>query len=123
MPTAPKMFALTMSSGNVLVITKIFSSRYLNKYAAGKEEHAQVLLKAGTQSNTFAVDVGNIENDKITGVQLINSQNENNKRTSSAIQALSVSQTEFAWWTLQLPAIITCFDFVHVPSLALEFRG
>ena len=40
----------------------------------------------------------------------------------SGISGLTVSQTEFLWWSLELPSIITTFDFIHVSSVPLEYR-
>ena len=66
MPNSPKPFALTLSSGNVLLITEKMASKYLNKYAAGKEEHAEVHVTAGPSEKRIKVNVGQIENNKIT---------------------------------------------------------
>ena len=123
MPNSPSLFALTKSSGNILLITKLMSAKYLNKYAAGKEEHGQVTIKSGSSVDSYKVSTNDIENKKITSVKLINEELNRKKRPSSGIQGLNVAQTEFLWWTLRLPAIITTFDFVHVPSVPLEYRG
>ena len=70
MPNSPSLFALTQSSGNVLLMTENFSSKYLNKYAAGEEEHPEVLVKSGTSENTVRVEIGGIENRKISGASI-----------------------------------------------------
>ena len=122
MPNSPSLFALTQSSGNVLLITENFSSKYL-KYAAGKEEHPEVLVKSGTSENTVRVEIGGIENRKISGASVQYEKEKNDRRPTAGISALHVAQTEFIWWALRLPCIISTFDFVHVPSVALEHRG
>ena len=122
MPNSPALFALTLSSGNVLFITSLFSSKYLNKYAAGKEEHSEVLIKSANSRDTIELQSQGIHNRKITGVE-INLQEERKKeRSLNGISGLTVSQTEFLWWSLKLPSIITTFDFVHVYTVPLEYR-
>ena len=123
MPNSVALFALTKSSGNVLFVTKNFSAKYLNKYAAGKEEHPEVLIKAAGTENTLQVSMGGITNTKISGVALSKSISNKSGRDVSGLNALHVAQTEFIWWALRLPSIHTTFDFIHVPSLALEHRG
>ena len=123
MPNSPTLFALTLSSGNVQMITETFCSKYLNKYAAGKEEHASVHIKPGTTDNAFSVTAPEIQNLKITGAAKRKDFEEKKKRPTASISALQVSQTEFLWWMLKLPIVITNIHFVHVPSIALEFRG
>ena len=121
MPNSPALFAITKSSGNVLFVTKNFSAKYLNKYAAGKEEHPEVLIKAGKSADSFQANVATLKNTKISGVSLHETKSAN--REVNGIKALHVAQTEFVWWSLRLPSIHTTFDFIHVPSLALEHRG
>ena len=70
MPNSPALFAITKSSGNVLFVTKNFSARYLNKYAAGKEDHPEVLIKAGKSADSFQANVATLKNTKISGVSL-----------------------------------------------------
>ena len=54
----------------------------------------------------------------------INSEKEKGSiRQTKGISALHVSQTEYMWWTLKLPSVITTLDFVHVSSVSLENRG
>ena len=67
MPNSPTLFTLTQSSVNVLYITENFSYKYLNKYAAGREEHPDVLVKSGSRANSVRVEIGGIENRKISG--------------------------------------------------------
>ena len=122
MPTCPAVFAITQSSTNVLLITKIFSSRYLNKYAAGKEEHVITNLKPGKESNTWSVEEGTIENTKITAVNMRKEQMDNKKRQKVELKAVTISQTEQIWWSLKLPCIMSSFDFIHVPSVPMEKR-
>ena len=122
MPNSPKLFALTLSSGNVLLITEKMASKYLNKYAAGKEEHAEVLVSAGNSEKRMKFNVGLVENNKITGVSINCEQQKSSVRQRKGVSALQVSPTEFLWWTLKLPSLITNFDFVHVQSVSLENR-
>ena len=123
MPNSPSLFALTKSSGNILLITKLMSAKYLNKYAAGKEEHGQVTIKSGSSIDSYKVSTTDIENQKISKVKIVNEELNKKKRPFSGIQGLNVAHTEFLWWTLRLPAIITTFNFVNVPSVPLEYRG
>ena len=123
MPTSPKLFALTKTSSNVQIITRIFASKYLNKYAAGKEEHGTAQLKAGTAGNSFRIQQKELQNLKITGAQIQNNKSLQQKRQTSAISASSVSQTEYLWWLLKLPVVITNIEFIHVPSISLANRG
>ena len=123
MPNSPALFAITRSSGNVLFVTENFSCKYLNKYAAGKEEHPDVKIKAGSNKESIKVNIGGIENTKIAGVQIGKKDSDMFQREISGINALHVAHTEFIWWSLRLPCILTSFDFVHVPSIALEHRG
>ena len=123
MPNSPALFAITKSSGNVLFVTENFSCKYLNKYAAGKEEHPDVKIKAGTHKESIQVNISGIENNKITGVQIGKKESDMLKRNVAGINALHVAHTEFIWWSLRLPCILTSFDFIHVPSIALEYRG
>ena len=60
MPTCPRLFPIT----NVRLITKDFSSRYLKKHAAGKEEHTTSGVTPGTNRRSWKVDTGGIENKK-----------------------------------------------------------
>ena len=122
MPNSPALFAITRSSGNVLFVTENFSCKYLNKYAAGKEEHPDVKIKAGSNKESFQVNISGIENTKITGVQIGKNESGMMQREVAGINALHVAHTEFIWWSLRLPCILTSFDFVHVPSIALEHR-
>ena len=123
MPTSPKLFALTKSSSNVQIITRNFASKYLNKYAAGKEEHGSVQMKAGTADNSFRIQQTELQNLKVTGAQIQNNTSLQRERQTSAISALNVSQTEYLWWLLKLPVVITNIEFIHVPSISLENRG
>jgi len=122
MPNSPALFAITLSSGNILFITRLFSSKYLNKYAAGKEEHAEVFIKSAASKNAIEVKSDGIQNKKITGVEIRLKEELKNKRSPKGISGLSVSQTEFLWWSLKLPSVITTFDFVHVSTVPLEYR-
>ena len=123
MPNSPTLFALTLSSGNVSLITDKMATKYLNKYAAGKEEHTEVFVSAGSSEKRMKVNVGQIENNNITGVKINTEKEEGSTRQTKGISALHVSQTEFMWWTLKLPSVITTLDFVHVPSVSLANRG
>ena len=123
MPNSASMFALTKSSGNILLITKLMSAKYLNKYAAGKEEHCQVTIKSGSSIDNYQVKSDEIENNKTTRVRLLKEMSNDKKRSVAGIQGLNVAQTEFLWWSLRLPAIITTFNFINVPSVPLEDRG
>ena len=123
MPNSPALFAITRSSGNVLFVTENFSCKYLNKYAAGKEEHPDVKIKGGYNKESFNVRISEIENTKISGVQIGRNETKMMQRETAGINALHVAHTELVWWSLKLPCILTSFDFVHVPSVALEHRG
>ena len=117
-----EMFALTLSSGNVKIITENFCSKYLDKYAAGKEEHADVKIKQGSDEEHFSVTAPKLSNNKITGSALFR-KSEIEKHEGNVVSALQVSLTEYLWWMFQLPAIITNIAFIHVPSVSLDYRG
>ena len=117
-----EMFALTLSSGNVQIITENFCSKYLNKYAAGKEEHADVKIKQGSDEEHFSVTAPKLSNNKITGSALFR-KSEIEKHKGNVVSALQVSLTEYLWWMFQLPAIITNIAFIHIPSVSLDYRG
>ena len=115
MPTSPKLFALTKSSSNVQIITRNFASKYLNKYAAGKEEHGSAQKKAGTADNSFRIQQKELQNLKATRAQIQNNKSLQQERQTSAISALNVSQTEYLWLLLKLPLVITNIEFIHTP--------
>ena len=41
MLNSASLFALTKTNDNTLLVTKLVSAKYLNKYAAGKKEHSK----------------------------------------------------------------------------------
>ena len=107
----------TASSGVMAAVL----NKNLNKIAAGKEEHREVLIIAGKSAESLQTSVATLKNTKNTGVNLHEAKSA--RREVNERKALRVAQTEFVWWSLRLPSIHTTFDFVHVPSLPLEHRG
>ena len=74
--------------------------------------HPEVKLKAGYNGDSISP----LENTKNSGVSISNLKNDK-ERSVPGINGLQVSQTEFVWWSLKLPCIMTSFDFVHAPSV------
>ena len=122
-PYSPELFALTLTSGNVQLTTENFCSKYLNKVAAGKEEHATVEIKPGSADGSFTVSTPELHSTKTTGSEIRKEKKDYESRPVAPVAALQVSQTEYLWWLQKLPVVITNIKFVHVPSLALEYRG
>ena len=123
MPTCPGLFAITKSSTNVLLISKIFSLRYLNKYAAGKEKHLHASVETGQPNQSWKIIEGNINNTKLTSSKLHQEAELEKRRTRKQNHAATISQTEQIWWALKSPCINSSFDFIHVPSIVMERRG
>ena len=122
-PTSAKLFAITLSSCNVQRISRRMCERYLNKYAAGKEEHAVVRIKPFKSSNLYTADTEDIQNRKITGVQNVLAESEKLEKKTKELKTLRFAHTESAFFVLEMPYVITTFDFVHVTTLPLEYRG
>ena len=122
-PTSAKLFALTLSSCNVQRISRRMSERYLNKYAAGKEEHAVVRIKPFKSDKLYTAETEDIQNKKISGVQHVLAESEKLEKKTKHLKTLRFAHTESAFFVLEMPYVITTFDFVHVTTLPLEFRG
>ena len=113
-----EMFALTLSSGNVQIITENFCSKYLNKYAAGKEEHADVKIKQGSDEEHFSVTAPKLSNNKITGSALFR-KSEIEKHKGNVVSALQVSNRIFV---VDVPT--PCDNYKHcIHSYSFRFTG
>ena len=88
-----------------------------------EKKHATVEIKAGSSENAFTMTAPELHNANITGSVLREKRKQQESRDVASISALQVSQTEFLWWMQKLPVVITIIEFIHVPSIALEYRG
>ena len=59
MLNSPSLFASTETNDNTLLVTKLMSAKYLNKYAAGKKEHSQVTIKWGSFTDNYLAKTNN----------------------------------------------------------------
>ena len=120
-PMNPHIFALTQSQNNILICDKYLSARYIAKYAAGVEEKAKVLISAGKRENEIQVEVGEIQNTKIAGVQhRIQREEQNNRK--DCCQARHICITECYWHLFNLPFVKSSFSSVCVNTNEMECR-
>ena len=104
MLNSASLFALTKTNDNTLLVTKLVSAKYLNKYAAGKKEHSQVTIKWGSFTDNYRAKTNDRgQNHRVRSLKDLNDK----KRPFSGIQGVNIAQTEFLWWSLRLPTITT----------------
>ena len=103
MLNSASLFAST-ETNNTLLVTKLMSAKYLNKYAAGKKEHSQVTIKWRSFTDNYRAKTNDRgQNHRVRSLKDLNDK----KRPFSGIQGVNIAQTEFLWWSLRLPATTT----------------
>ena len=104
MPNSPVLFAVMESSGNVLLITESFACKHLNKYAAGKQEHPELVIASGKSKFTIDMVGDQIENSKKAGVAINMAEQTEQSRNYKVFSALTDGQKIFFRWDGSYPA-------------------
>ena len=120
-PTIPRLFAAFQSNCNVQLCDQRLDACYCIKYAAGKEDRRQVILRnTNVDSSRLSVDALELANEKIASCRAARKKELEDEGVYS--YAREVSQSEMLWFVLNLPYICSNVDWTHVNTHPPEYR-
>jgi hypothetical protein len=121
-PCNPRLFISHLSSDNLVLIDRYFSTKYLAKYVSGLDENFKVKTKAGQKEDEIHIADNYGQSTKVTGSNMHQKALAKKKRQNAAFIGRPIGIPELINLMLGFPQIYTNATFIRIPTVPLEER-